>query len=73
MTKKDDSYQKKHDYAATGKGPMLKIGNDFELVKEIERLMIDEKMSPYAAASIINTSNKFSISISYKTLMRELK
>lgn len=52
---------------------MLKIGNDFELVKEIERLMIDEKMSPYAAASIINTSNKFSISISYKTLMRELK
>ena len=35
-----DIGQKKHDYAATGKGPMLKIGNDFELVKEIERLII---------------------------------
>ena len=63
-----DIGQKKHDYAATGKGPMLKIGNDYELVKEIERLIIDEKMSPYAAAIEINSSGKFKTTISYKTI-----
>ena len=63
-----DIGQKKHDYAATGKGPMLKIGNDFELVKEIEKLIIDEKMSPYAASETINSSGKFKTRISYKTI-----
>ena len=63
-----DIGQKKHDYAATGKGPMLKIGNDFKLVKEIERLIIDEKMSPYAAAEFIKNSEKFKTTISYKTI-----
>ena len=63
-----DIGQKKHDYAATGKGPMLKIGNDFKLVKEIERLIIDEKMSPYAAAEFIKNSGKFKTTISYKTI-----
>lgn len=32
---------------------MLKIGNDYELVTEIERLIIEEQMSPYAAAELI--------------------
>lgn len=63
-----DIGQQKHDYAATGKGPMLKIGNDFELVREIERLIIKEKMSPYAAAEIIKKSGKFNTTISYKTI-----
>ena len=63
-----DIGQQKHDYAATGKGPMLKIGKDFELVKEIERLIIDEKMSPYAAAETINSSGEFKTRISYKTI-----
>ena len=63
-----DIGQKKHDYAATAKGPMLKIGNDYELVKEIERLIIDEKMSPYAAAEFIKNSGKFKTTISYKTI-----
>lgn len=63
-----DIGQKKHDYAATGKGPMLKIGNDFELVQEIERLIIDEKMSPYAAAIKTKSSGKFKTTISYKTI-----
>lgn len=63
-----DIGQKKHDYAATAKGPMLKIGNDYELVKEIERLIINEKMSPYAAAEFIKNSGKFKTAISYKTI-----
>lgn len=63
-----DIGQQKHDYAGTGKGPMLKIGNDYELVKEIERLIIKEKMSPYAAAETIKQSGKFKITLSYKTI-----
>lgn len=63
-----DIGQQKHNYASTNKGPMLKIGNDYELVKEIERLIIDEKMSPYAATEFIKNSGKFKTTISYKTI-----
>ena len=63
-----DVGEKKHRYAGTGKGPSLKIGNDYELLREIERLIIEEKMSPYAAAETIKKSNKFTTTISYKTI-----
>lgn len=63
-----DIGQQKHDYACTGKGPTLKISNDYELVNEIERLIIEEKMSPYAAAECIKNSGKFKTTISYKTI-----
>lgn len=38
-----DRGQKSHDYAATAKGAMLKIGKDYKLVKEIERLLLKKK------------------------------
>lgn len=63
-----DIGQQKHDYAATSKGPMLKIGKNYELVREIEHLIIKEKMSPYAAAEQIKRSEKYSTVISYKTI-----
>lgn len=63
-----DIGQQMHDYAATSKGPMLKIGNDYKLVNEIERLIIEEKMSPYAAAETIKNSGNFKTTISYKTI-----
>lgn len=63
-----DIGQQKHDYAGTAKGPMLKIGNDYKLINEIERLIIKEKMSPYAAAEYIKNSEKFETVISYKTI-----
>ena len=63
-----DRGQKSHDYAATAKGAMLKIGKDYKLVKEIERLIIKEKMSPYAAAQSIKNSGKFTTVLSYKTI-----
>ena len=63
-----DVGEQKHRYAGTAKGPGLKIGKDYELVKEIERLIIKEKMSPYAAAENIKRSGKFSTVISYKTI-----
>lgn len=63
-----DIGQQKHDYAATSKGPALKIGNDYELVKYIENLIIQEKMSPYAVAENIKRSRKIKTKISYKTI-----
>ena len=63
-----DKGQQKHDYAATGKGPRLKIGNDYELVEYIENLIINEKMSPYAAAEKIKTDSRIKTKISYKTI-----
>lgn len=63
-----DIGQQKHDYAATGKGPRLKIGNDYELVSYIEELIINEKMSPYAAAEKIKRDDSFKTKISYKTI-----
>ena len=61
--------QQKHDYKATAKGPALKISNDYEFVKYIEYLIIEEKYSPYAAAEKIKAeSEKFSTTISYKTI-----
>lgn len=64
-----DIGQQKHDYAATAKGPMLKIGNDYELVEFIEKKIIEEKMSPYAVAELIKENkDKFKTTISYTTI-----
>ena len=63
-----DIGQQKHDYAATGKGPRLKIGNDYELVAYIENLIINEKMSPYAAAEKCKREKRFKTTLSYKTI-----
>lgn len=63
-----DVGEQKHKYACTNKGPQLKIGNNYELANEIERLIIEEKMSPYAVSEIIKRSKKFGDSISYKTI-----
>lgn len=64
-----DVGQQKHDYNATAKGPALKIANDYALVEYIEQLIIEEKYSPYAAAEAVKLEkNKFSTTISYKTI-----
>ena len=64
-----DVGQEKHDYAGTGKGPKLKIGNDYALVDYIEEKIINEKMSPYAVAELLKqNSDMFKTTISYKTI-----
>ena len=64
-----DVGQQKHEYAGTGKGPSLKIGNDYTLVSYIEEKIIKEKMSPYAVAECIKQEKeKFQTTISYKTI-----
>lgn len=64
-----DIGQQKHDYNGTAKGTALKIANDYELVEYIEKLIIEEKYSPYAAAERIKAEGeRFSTTISYKTI-----
>ncbi len=64
-----DIGQQKHEYAGTGKGPRLKIGSDYALVKYIEEKIIDEKMSPYAVAeNIKRNKERFGTTLSYKTI-----
>jgi len=59
----------KHEKANTAKGPMLKIGNDYALVKFIEEKIINEKMSPYAVYELIKqNSDKFKTIIHWKTI-----
>jgi len=62
-----DIGQQKHDYEATGKGPKLKISNNYALVQYIENKIINEKMSPYAVAELIKQED-FGITLSYKTI-----
>lgn len=63
-----DIGQQKYDYAGTAKGAVLKIGNDYKLVEYIENLIIEEKMSPYAAAEELKKNDEFEVKISYKTI-----
>jgi len=64
-----DVGQQKHEYAGTGKGPRLKIGNDYTLVEYIEEKIIKEKMSPYAVAECIKQEkDKFQTKICSKTI-----
>lgn len=64
-----DVGQQKHEYAGTGKGPSLKIGNDHTLVSYIEEKIIEEKMSPYAVAECIKQEKeKFQTTICSKTI-----
>lgn len=44
-----DVAQKLHDELGSHKGPSLKIGNNFALVEHIEKMIGEEKYSPYAA------------------------
>ena len=54
-------------------GVPLKIGNDFELVREIERRVIDEKISPCAALGRIKLERTCRTMISKTTLYRYIR
>lgn len=62
-----DVAQKKHDYNATAKGPSLKIGNNFKLIKFIENKIINEKYSPAAALKAAENEG-YEVNICVKTL-----
>lgn len=68
-----DVGQAEHDRRGTAKGPVLKIGKDYELVKYLEKAIGEESQSPYAAIqNIANKGLQFQTSICYKTVYNYL-
>jgi len=64
--------QDKYDYNLTGKGPALKLDDDIELVKHIEKEIKENKKSPEAIVSELNV-NGFRINITAKTIRNAIK
>ena len=54
-------------------GAPLKIGNDFELVREIENRVVNDKISPCAALGEIKRKGLFRTTISKTTLYRYIR
>ena len=54
-------------------GAPLKIGNDYALVREIERRVVEDKLSPCAALGAVKRSGDFRTSISKTTLYRYIR
>lgn len=66
-----DLGQKVHDWNEEGKGRTLKIGNDIELAKTIEKKIVEKKYSPEAAlAEIAKEEKQYKVMISVRTLYR---
>ena len=64
--------QNKYDYEMTGKGPLLKLDQDINLVKQIEREIIKNKKSPEVIAIQLK-ENGFDINITDKTIRNAIK
>ena len=62
-----DVAQQKHDYRNTAKGPRLKLGDNFELVKFIEDQIIENKYSPAAALAAAKKAG-YKVNFCVKTL-----
>lgn len=78
QTKREKRYsahiaQEKYNLACTAKGRPLKIGNDFELVKYIEKKFKEEKISACATLGEIKRNNLPFTKISKTTLYRYIE
>ena len=63
-----DVGQRIHDELVTHKGPSLKIGNNFKLVKFLEEKITKEKYSPYAALEAAKQEADIFVNICLKTV-----
>lgn len=68
-----DIAQVKFDINMTAKGAPLKIGNDFELINEIENRVFNDKISPCAALGRIKHERCCHTNISKTTLYRYIR
>ena len=64
--------QNKYDYEMTGKGPLLKLDQDRNLGKQMEREIIKNKKSPEVIAIQLK-ENGFDINITDKTIRNAIK
>ena len=68
-----DIAQEKYNINLKEKGRGLKIGNDFKLLLYIEELVIDKKMSPYAALETLKKENRLTTNISLSTVYNYIR
>lgn len=69
-----DIAEKKYRYELTGKGPQLKIGNDYELVEYIENSIKNLKYSPETIVELIKRNNlEFKSKICAKTIRNAIR
>lgn len=68
-----DLAQAKYEDNQKSHGPDLKIGNDYNLVEEIEKRVIKQKISPCSALGEINRKNICCTKISKTTLYRYIR
>ena len=66
-----DVAQEKYEYIKTGKGPELKIGNDYELKEYIEKSIKKDKKSPEVIAKEIEKMN-FKTKMCAKTIRNHI-
>lgn len=68
-----DIAQTKYDIGKTSHGPELKIGNNFEFVRYVEKRIITDKLSPCAVCGEIKRNNPFGLTISKTTMYRYIE
>ena len=68
-----DKAQQRYEYNLTSKGPELKIANDFEFVKLLEKKVLVDELSPCAALGEIKLNNESKLKISKTTLYRYIR
>ena len=64
--------QEKYEYGMTGKGPKLKLDEDIELVKHIEKEIKENKKSPEVVSKQLK-ENGFDVEITGKTIRNAIK
>lgn len=62
--------QDKYKFNQTSKGAPLKIGNDFDFVRYVEKRVLQDKLSPCAVLGEIKRNNLFKTTISKTTMYR---
>ncbi len=65
--------QQKYEMNKTSHGPQLKISNNFEFVRYVEKRIIKDKLSPCAVCGEIKRKHLFDITISKTTMYRYIE
>lgn len=65
-----DIAQQKYEIGKTSHGPQLKIGNNFEFVRYVEKRIIKDRLSPCAVCGELKRNNPFGFTISKTTMYR---
>lgn len=68
-----DIAQEKYEFNKTAHGGPLKVGNDFEFVRYVEKRIIEDKLSPGAIAGEIKRNNLFKTVVSKTTMYRYIR